>query len=88
MGRGTLICPGNEPRSNPVYTHRRELDLYSMTIYQQRDLSRAARLLGRKGGHATAQRLTSDQRRANAQKAVAVRWARQREIATATKAKP
>ena len=46
---------------------------------QQSNLSRAARLLGRKGGRVTAQRLSAEQRSANGKKAIAIRWARYRE---------
>lgn len=42
-------------------------------------LERAARLLGRKGGRVTAQRLSPEQRRENAKKAIAIRWARFRD---------
>jgi hypothetical protein len=42
-------------------------------------LTRAASLLGRRGGLTTAERLTPEQRRANAIKAVRTRWARQRD---------
>ncbi len=45
----------------------------------QRELKRAARLLGRRGGRATALRLSAEQRRENAKKAIAARWARYRE---------
>jgi hypothetical protein len=45
------------------------------------DLSRAARLLGRKGGESTAQRLGPEQRTANARQAVNARWARVRDAA-------
>ncbi len=43
------------------------------------ELTRAARLLGSKGGHVTAQRLTPEERSASAQHAVRVRWARVRD---------
>jgi hypothetical protein len=41
-------------------------------------LQRAARLMGRKGGRVTAQRLSPEQRSANAKKAISIRWARYR----------
>jgi hypothetical protein len=49
-----------------------------MAIHRD-SLSRAARLLGRKGGEATAQRLSPEQRTANARQAVNARWARVRD---------
>jgi hypothetical protein len=45
-------------------------------IEASEELQRAARLLGRRGGITTAQRLSAEQRRASAQHAVAIRWAR------------
>jgi hypothetical protein len=51
-----------------------------MTIHPD-SLSRAARLLGRKGGEATAQKLSPEQRTANARQAVNARWARVRDAA-------
>lgn len=46
-----------------------------------RDVTRAARLLGRRGGQATAERLTPEQRTANARQAVNARWSRVRDAA-------
>jgi hypothetical protein len=49
-------------------------------------LARAARLLGRKGGLATAARLTADERSASAKRASDARWEANRTLSDVNKA--
>jgi len=45
----------------------------------KQELRKAASLLGRRGGFATARKLTPEQRKQSSQRALEARWARQRE---------
>jgi hypothetical protein len=74
MPRGTELYP-----ENSVLPHCCGTAILNRMSPTRTELSRAAQLLGSKGGRTTAQRLTLDERRASAQRASAARWSRVRD---------